>query len=120
MNTNPLPAGTPAPTVWARLVLAARRARFADVRDIPAPYGFATRIAARALHLPPTAAGPFFVAKLTLRMLGVACLLAIISVTFNLGSILHDIDDEAASLATPAIESVEPDAPPSGAPAAPL
>lgn len=94
-------------TAWIRLAEAARRARFDDVRDIPAPYGFATRIAARALDMPPTSAGPFFVAKLTLRALGVACLLAIVSVSINLGSILNDIDAQARELGGTPIEAVE-------------
>lgn len=98
---------TPRSTAWARLSEAARRARFEDVRDIPAPYGFATRVTARALSMPPTSAGPFFVAKLTLRALGVASLLALASVTINLGSILRDIEEEAGELGNTPIEAVE-------------
>jgi hypothetical protein len=103
MNPNTPPSAT----AWTRLAEAARRAQFDDVRNIPAPYGFATRVAARALSLPPTSAGPFFVAKLTLRVLGVACLLAIVSVTINLGAILCGIDEAAGDLGNTSIEAVE-------------
>jgi hypothetical protein len=102
MNPN-----TPGSTAWTRLAEAARRAQFDDVRDIPAPYGFATRVAARALSMPPTSTGPFFVAKLTLRVLGIACLLAIASVTINLGAILCDINEAAGDLGNTSIEAVE-------------
>ncbi len=102
MNPN-----SPRSTAWTRLAEAARRTRFEDVGDIPAPYGFATRIAARALSLPATSAGPFFVAKITLRVLGVVCLLAIVSVSVNLGSILSDIDEQAGKLGSTPIEAAE-------------
>lgn len=98
---------TPGTTAWTRLAEAARRAQFQDIQDIPAPYGFATRVAARALSMPATAAGPFFVAKLTLRVLCIASLLAIASLGINLGTILRDIDEEAGDLGSTSIEAVE-------------
>ncbi|AWI08188.1 hypothetical protein [Ereboglobus luteus] len=98
---------TPRTTAWKRLSEAARRSQFENVSEIPAPYGFATRVAARALSMPPTSAGPFFVAKLTLRGLCIAGLLAIVSVTINLGPILRNIDKAAGDLGGTSIEAVE-------------
>jgi len=62
---------------WQRLVAAVRRTR--DDRDVTAPYGFATRIAALAL----TAERPVIsvLERLSLRALGIATLLAVLSVT---------------------------------------
>jgi len=70
---------TPDPR-WERLTAAARQVR--DERDTAAPYGFATRVAARAFAAvePPFSA---LLAKLSWRALGVAALLALASVAIN-------------------------------------
>lgn len=68
---------------WSRLTAAARTAR--DDREGPAPYGFATRVAALAFAQEQ----PFrsLLDVFALRALGVACLLAIFSVALNYGTL---------------------------------
>lgn len=81
---------------WARLTAAARQTR--DERDTSVPFGFATRVAALGLAQPQ---GPGMVALLerfSFRAVGVACLLAVLSVVTNY-SLLQptQLDDELAS-----------------------
>lgn len=68
---------------WNRLAAAARTV--ADDRDLSAPYGFATRVAALALGREARAASLFDV--FALKALGIACLLAACSVALNFGEI---------------------------------
>ena len=68
---------------WQRLVASARDAR--DERDVNAPYGFSTRIAALAFAQ-ERRTSPLF-ERLALRALGVASLLAIGSVALNYNAI---------------------------------
>jgi hypothetical protein len=66
---------------WARLTAAARQVN--DPRDTSAPYGFATRIAARAFE-PPAALGVgALFERFSLRAVGVAGLLALLSIAVN-------------------------------------
>jgi hypothetical protein len=71
---------TPSDPRWERLAAAARQIR--DSRDTAAPYGFATRVAARAFAAvePPFSA---LLAKFSWRALGIAALLAIASAAIN-------------------------------------
>jgi hypothetical protein len=64
---------------WSRLVAAARRAP--DDRDPAAPYGFATRMAALAFTQERKMAS--LVERFALRAVGVASLLAILSLVVN-------------------------------------
>lgn len=64
---------------WSRLVAAARRAP--DERDPAAPYGFATRMAALAFTQERRMAS--LVERFALRAVGVASLLAILSLVVN-------------------------------------
>jgi len=96
-------------TAWPRIAAAARAAIAADSRDLAAPYGFATRIAAIALGPQHAAAAPTLV-NYAMRAFGVACLLAILLVSINLGTILRDIDDEAAILGDTPVETADIDA----------
>ena len=64
---------------WSRLVAAARQAP--DERDVSAPYGFATRVAALAVHPQRTMAS--LLERFALRAVGVAGLLALASVAVN-------------------------------------
>ncbi|MSU66183.1 MAG: hypothetical protein EXS38_08810 [Opitutus sp.] len=66
---------------WARLTAGARRA--AADRDTAAPYGFATRIAALAHGRKSTS----LVARFALRAVGLAGLLALVSVAANLSTL---------------------------------
>jgi len=115
MNTN-IPATTidaaparPRLTAWPRLAAAVRAAIAADARDTTAPYGFATRVVARALGPKHAAAAPLIVRYAT-RAFGLACLLAILFVGINLGAILTDIRDEAAVLGDVPVETADIDA----------
>jgi hypothetical protein len=75
---------TPPDSRWQRLAAAARQAP--DDRDLAAPPGFATRVAARAFA---TAEAPFsaLLARFSWRALGVASLLAVVSVAANYSAI---------------------------------
>ena len=64
---------------WARLVAAARRTPASD--DTAAPYGFATRVAARAFAAERPMRSLF--ERFSLRAVGVAGLLAVVSVAAN-------------------------------------
>lgn len=70
----------PEETAWLRLAAAARRAE--DHRDEAAPYGFATRVAALALAERRVSAAALF-ERFSWRALGVAGLLALVSVASN-------------------------------------
>lgn len=75
---------------WARLTSASRTVR--DERDVTAPYGFATRVAALAFAQEERMASLFD--RFALRALGVSCLLA-------LGSVALNYDSLTAALANP-------------------
>jgi len=64
---------------WSRLTAAARRAP--DERPIAAPYGFATRAVATAFA--QEFRGTSFFERFALRAVGVACLLALLSIAVN-------------------------------------
>ena len=111
MNTNTPATTAAAParaTAWPRLAAAARAAIAADTRDAAAPYGFATRIAARALGPQYAAAAPLLV-RYAMRAFGLACLLAIFLVSINIGTIIRDINDEAAALGDTPVETADID-----------
>lgn len=69
---------------WQSLLAAARRAK--DDRDVTAPYGFATRVAALAMTSQRAPARSVF-DRLSWRVLGVAGALAILSVITSYRSI---------------------------------
>lgn len=64
---------------WARLTAAARTVR--DDREASAPYGFATRVAALAFEQERRLVSLFD--RFALRALGLACLLALVSIAIN-------------------------------------
>jgi hypothetical protein len=64
---------------WVRLTAAARTV--SDDRSTEAPYGFATRVTAIAFASPRSPLS--LVERFALRAVGVACLLAILSVAVN-------------------------------------
>jgi hypothetical protein len=90
----------PTPPEWARLAAVARRAAAGDARDPAAPCGFAARVVARAVGIAQPAAASLF-ARLSLRALGFACLLAIASVALNYGAIVHAMQEDIATLGEP-------------------
>jgi len=64
---------------WNRLVTAARALR--DDRDLAAPYGFTTRVAALAFSHEGRVVSLF--ERFALKAVGIACLLALVSVAVN-------------------------------------
>jgi hypothetical protein len=70
-------------TAWQRLTVAARRAP--DTRDTAAPFGFSARVAAQALASPRRQASIFdqFSLRVSLRVLGAACALAVTAVSVS-------------------------------------
>jgi hypothetical protein len=64
---------------WMRLTAAARTTR--DEREVTAPFGFATRVAALALAQEAKVVSLF--ERFALRAVGIACLLALTSVAVN-------------------------------------
>lgn len=75
-----------------RLMEAARKAPPAG--DESAPFGFSTRVAARAFE-PAQPSLPSF-ARVSLRVAAVACLFAVVAVGVNFKAITSAIDDESA------------------------
>jgi hypothetical protein len=81
---------------WQKLVAAARRAPQGG--DEAAPYGFSTRVAALAFENAAPRASAF--ARLSLRAVGVACLLAVAAVAANYTAIKGAfVDDDASAVA---------------------
>ncbi|MSU69962.1 MAG: hypothetical protein EXS39_04145 [Opitutaceae bacterium] len=74
---------------WSRLVASARQA--GDRRDIAAPYGFATRVAARAMA--SEFAEKSLLARLSLRAFGVACLLMLTTLAVNYTAVSGVFDE---------------------------
>jgi hypothetical protein len=103
------------PTPWERLAAAARRAP--DERDVSAPYGFAARVAARAMAGPerPASLLAYFSLQTSLRTLGAAGLLAAVVVGANYGNLRRAFVDDAP-LPAAALSS---DLPAANAPASP-
>jgi hypothetical protein len=94
MSTNP--------PEWSRLIAAARRAS-KEERDASAPYGFATRVAARAVTTKTPLREASMLSCYGLRALGISCLLAVACVAATYRPIMTAIEDEAALLSeTPA------------------
>ena len=89
---------------WNKLVAAARNAPVDG--DISAPYGFATRIAALAMADDRPRASLF--ARYSLRAVGFACLLAVVSVAANYSAIVSMFQsDPAAVTDDPVAEAVD-------------
>jgi hypothetical protein len=75
---------------WSRLTAAARRAP--DTRETTAPYGFATRVAALAMAQERVAVS--LLERFSLRALGVACLLALVSAAANYSAVANALTDQ--------------------------
>ena len=80
---------------WRQLTVAAQRAPVEG--DAAAPYGFATRIAARAMRDERPVMIAMF-SRFSVRALYVACLLTLVSVAANYLAFAGTEDDEQASL----------------------
>lgn len=77
---------------WPRLAAAARRVP--DDRDTAAPYGFATRVAAIAMTAERSAVS--LLERFSLRALGIACLLAVVTLATNYSVVAQlFVEDEA-------------------------
>ena len=92
---------TPPEQQWTRLVAAARRAE--DPRDTAAPYGFATRVAARALARAPGS----LLERFSLRALGLAALLAVVCVAANFSTVVGLFREDAGNSDDPVAEIVD-------------
>lgn len=80
---------------WARLTAAARQVQ--DDRDTSAPYGFATRVA--AVGLAQRSVGfASLLERFSLRAVGVASLLAVLSLAVNVSEITAGGGDEVDGL----------------------
>ena len=90
---------------WSRLVAAARSAP--DDRDPSAPFGFSTRVAALALANPPRPSFSLVFERLSLRALGVACLLMLACVAITYPAIARAFDDEVTVSDDPVAEVLE-------------
>jgi hypothetical protein len=75
---------------WSRLACAARR--FTDDRETNAPYGFSTRIAAMAFTNEISVSS--LLERFALRAVGLASLLAILSVVANYSSLSKPVASE--------------------------
>lgn len=81
---------------WRRLVTAARRTH--DERVVTAPYGFATRVAARAFGAPVSTS--LFFERFALRAVGFACLLAVLAIATNYSQLQSASQDDESLFAT--------------------
>src|SRR3954471_23019398 len=77
---------------WARLTAAARRAPI-PTEEMGAPYGFATRLAAMAFT---SERAPSLLERFSLRALGVACLLAVVSAAANYSAVASALSEPDA------------------------
>ena len=85
---------------WARLVAAARRAPASG--DTAAPYGFATRVAALAFAAERPMRSLF--ERFSLRAVGVAGLLAVLSVVANYSSLNVAAEEEISTTGDDPVE----------------
>jgi len=89
---------------WQRLVAATRRAP--DDREVAAPPGFATRMAALAFSTDQ--ASPSLFARFSLRALGVACLLMVASFASNYSALASVFaEDDPLLMDDPVAEFLE-------------
>ena len=83
---------------WDRLLSAARKAPKGD--EAAAPFGFSTRVAARAFAR-PDADTPAVFARVSLRALLCALLVTAATVATNLQPVLSTVEEEVAALSEP-------------------
>jgi hypothetical protein len=87
---------SPGDKSWEKLVAAARKAP--QAADVPAPYGFSTRVVALAFSQQPQGQSVF--ARLSLRAAAFACLLALGAVAANYTAIKGAFGDDASNAAS--------------------
>ncbi|PTY05620.1 hypothetical protein DB347_14720 [Opitutaceae bacterium EW11] len=92
-------------TEWERLVAAARLAPPTD--GAQAPYGFATRVAAKAEIPGGTQDLPAFFARFSWRALSVAAVIMGAAVLTTFKPVASNLADVAASIAEPPVEMEE-------------
>jgi hypothetical protein len=88
---------------WSRLTAASRR--HADEREVAAPYGFATRIAALAMATERARAS--LLERFSLRAMGIACLLLLGSVAANYSAIASAFAEEPLVPGDPVAELLD-------------
>ena len=88
---------------WSRLAAGARR--HADDRDLAAPYGFATRVAALAMATERARAS--LLERFSLRAMGIACLLLVTSLAANYSAISAAFAEEPLVPGDPVAELLD-------------
>lgn len=89
---------------WQNLVAAARQAPVEG--DATAPYGFSTRVVARAFAGEPDRVAPFAAfARFSWPALGVAVLVMTVTVAVNIKPVMNGIEDEVASMSEPVVDT---------------
>jgi hypothetical protein len=87
---------------WQKLAAAARRAP--DEGDLQAPYGFSTRVAARAFEQRPASS---IFGRVAIRVALVTCLLAVAAVGANYGAIRSTFADDETTVAVSSDDPVD-------------
>ncbi len=87
---------------WQKLIELARKAPVDT--EASAPYAFSTRVVAQAFSETSAAATSVSAAKIYLRAMGVAGLIAVVTVAANLKPVLNNLDDDVATLSDPTVE----------------
>ncbi len=88
---------------WSRLSAGARR--HVDERDVAAPYGFATRMAALAMATQRARVSLF--ERFSLRAMGIACLLLLGSLAANYSAISNAFAEEPLVPGDPVAELLD-------------
>ncbi|MBS0662764.1 MAG: hypothetical protein JSR48_05830 [Verrucomicrobia bacterium] len=91
----------PSDQKWQRLAAAARRAP--DTRDVMAPFGFSTRVVARAFGAPAAS----LLERFSLRALGVAAILAVVCVVGSYSTLAGAFDNDSGSVDDPVADMLE-------------
>lgn len=88
---------SPDPSAWKKLTALVRSAP--TDTDVAAPYGFSTRVVARAFAAQTATSSVF--AKVSLRALAVAALIAVVTAATSLKPVLNTMADDVATLSDP-------------------
>jgi hypothetical protein len=91
------------PQAWERLAAAARSVP--DERDVQAPFGFATRVAALAMAAERPAIS--LIERFSLRAMILACGLAVVAIAANYSSIRGLFQDQTQPSDDPVAEMVD-------------
>ncbi|HRP03640.1 MAG TPA: hypothetical protein PLV87_01895 [Opitutaceae bacterium] len=82
---------------WSRLIALARLAPHSNAEAVEAPFGFATRVAARGLEVMDRGVASLF-EPFALRALGIAAVAAIMIMALGFNPVLQSIREEVAAV----------------------